>query len=204
MILSNERFLSETETIDFGNETIQQWKSDQIGSERNEIKIAEKIFYFMRDEIRYAFRVPNNPDEFRASSILRARLGFCTQKAILFCALARACSIPAGIYFFDIIDHSLPDKFEQLLRTRTMYRHGVPTLFLNGKWIKLDATLDSTLLKKNDLTSVEFSHERDCLMSEFARNGKRHINYVAQYGLYADVSFDLVFHWFSLYYEHLF
>ncbi len=203
MILNLDRFLESTELIDWENEFIKEKASELRAGASNAEEIAERIFYFIRDEIRYAFRVPRESGHFKASTILQTKMGFCTLKAILFCALARNCGIPAGIYFFDIVDYSLPEKFVQLLRTRTMYRHGVPTLLLNGAWRKLDATLDSQLVQKNGVMPVEFSADRDCLMSPKTKDGEKHIDYIVEYGLYADVSYNLIAHWFGLYYSHL-
>jgi len=204
LLLNRERYLQATELINFEHEMIQEKAAELARGCANSVAVAEQIFHFVRDEIRYAFRVPHDAGQFKASAILRAKMGFCTQKAILFCALARSRGIPAGIYFFDIVDHSLPEKFAELLRTRTMFRHGVPTLFLNGAWRKLDATLDAKLVEKNGLFAVEFSPESDCLMSKKKRDGEKHVAYVNEYGLYGDVSFSLIQHWFSLYYLHLF
>ena len=204
MLLNLERYLQTTELIDFEHEMIQEKANELARGSSNPAAITEKIFYFVRDEIRYAFRVPHDAGEFKASAILRAKMGFCTQKAILFCALARKNNIPAGIYFYDIIDHSLPERFAELLRTRTMFRHAVPTLNLDGVWRKLDATLDLKLVEKNGLFPVEFSSHQDCLMPLKKRDGGKHIEYANAYGLYGDVSFNGIKHWFELYYAHLF
>ena len=164
---------------------------------------AREIFYFVRDRIRYLFHADSNEDQYLASNILKKKGGFCTQKSILFCALARACDIPAGIYFYDIVDYTLPQHIIDLLQTRTLYRHGIVALYLNGKWLKYDATLDSNLVARNNLIAVEFFPDRDCLMHEKTDSGARHIEYVKNYGLFADVSFDEIKLWFKEYYSHL-
>ncbi len=164
---------------------------------------ARQIFYFIRDKIRYIFRADSNEDQYLASNILKKEGGFCTQKAILFCALARACNIPAGIYFYDIVDYTLPQNFIDLLQTRTLYRHGIVALYLDGKWLKYDATLDSNLINRNNLIPVEFSPDRDCLMHEKTKTGERHIEYIKDYGLYSDLNFEEIKSWFKKYYPHL-
>jgi transglutaminase-like putative cysteine protease len=164
---------------------------------------ASKLFYFMRDQIRYAFYAGSDEDDYYASNILAKRKGFCTQKAILFCALARAAKIPAGIYFYDIVDYTLPDSVVELLRTKTLYRHGIVSLFLSGKWIKYDATLDSQLVQRNNLFPVEFSATEDCLMFDKTKDSRKHIEYVRDYGLYSDCTFDEISTWFKKHYSHL-
>lgn len=164
---------------------------------------ARRIFYFIRDEIRYVFRAQFEEEKYFASQILKNGRGFCTQKAILFCALARSCGIAAGIYFYDIVDFSLPQNFVDLLKTRTLFRHGIAALFMNGKWIKYDATLDSQLTGSNNLHAVEFSPVKDCLMKAKTISGDRHIKYIKDYGLYSDITFKEIISWFKQNYPHL-
>ena len=169
----------------------------------SESEKAEKIFYFIRDEIRYEFRPKFYPKQYRASYILEDKKGFCTQKAILFCALARSIDIPAGIYFYDIVDHSLPEHTVQFMRTRTLYHHGIASLFLNNRWCQLDATLDIQLVKRNNLYPVEFKPDQDCLMRPDTPDGRRHIEYIKDYGMVNDVTFNEIASWFKRGYPHL-
>jgi len=164
---------------------------------------AQRIFYFIRDDIRYEFRAKFEEEQYRASYVLQERKGFCTQKAILFCALARCCGIPAGLYFYDIIDHSLPEHLIAFMRTQILYHHGIVALFLNNAWHRYDATLDIDLVSKQQLIPVEFHPDRDCLMHAKTRTGKPHINYCTDYGLFADVSFTEILSWFKQAYPHL-
>ena len=164
---------------------------------------ARNLFYFMRDEIRYVFHADKEKEFYQASSILEKGRGFCTQKSILFCALARASNIPAGIYFYDIDDYTLPKNFVNLLRTRRLYRHGIVSLFLNGEWHKYDATLDIKLVNRNKLVPVEFIPNQDCLMHAKTQTGEKHIEYVKDYGMVADVSYEEIRSWFKKYYGHL-
>ncbi|MBC8183461.1 transglutaminase domain-containing protein [candidate division KSB1 bacterium] len=164
---------------------------------------ARKLFYFIRDHIRYVFNADREKDQYSASSILKKGRGFCTQKSILFCALARACNIPAGIHFYDIDDYTLPQNFVDLLRTKTLYRHGIVSLYLDGRWHKYDATLGIKLVNRNNLIPVEFFPDRDCLMHEKTQSGEKHIEYVKDYGLVADVTYEEIRSWFKNFYGHL-
>lgn len=164
----------------------------------------KSIFYFVRDEIKYIFGIPPNESALKASLILQAKKGFCTQKAILFCSLVRSCTIPSAIHFYDIIDHDLSNYIAGILQTRKLVRHGIPAVRLNNRWIQYDATLDLHLINKKGLRPVEFSPDRDCLMHSTTLKGSKHIEYVHDYGLAHDVTHKQVMEWMKKAYPHLF
>ena len=196
-------FLQPTKLINSQHPSIIDKTNEIINGSKSEEEKARRIFSFIRDEIRYFFRAYLEERKYYASQILKEGGGFCTQKAILFCAIARCCGIPAGIYFYDIIDHTLPENIGKILKTNILYHHAVSTIFISGKWIKYDATLDINLVKKNNLYAVNFFQDRDCLMFEKTRTGNKHIEYIKQYGLYSDISFSQISRWLLKHYSHL-
>ena len=196
-------FLNSTKLINFYHPKIQsQAKEITTDCSTHEEK-AQNIFYYIRDKIRYEFRVKFTEEEYFASNIIEVGRGFCTQKAILFCALARSCNIPAGIYFYDIIDHTLPAYILNYMKTNVLYHHGIAALFINGKWNKYDATLDKVLIDRINLKPVEFSPNKDCLMHEKTKKGEKHIEYIKDYGMVSDVSTEQIIDWFDNGYPEL-
>lgn len=164
---------------------------------------ARNIFYFVRDKIRYEFKAKYLAEQYHASYILQNRKGFCTQKAILFCALARSCGIPAGLFFYDIVDYMLPKRMVMLMKTNRLYYHGIVTLQLNGAWQQLDATLHRELVQRNNLPLVEYVPNQDCLIPARTNSGEKYIEYVKNHGLFADISFEQIIQWFLASYPHL-
>jgi len=191
------------ELIDSGHPGIIRKIEELSGDSATDAELAGNIFYFIRDSIRYTFIPRFDSDDYRASSILKSSRGFCTQKAILFCALARCAGLPAGIHFYDIVDHSLPDEATAMLKTNTFYRHGIAELYIDDAWRQYDATLDSTLVERNGLRPVEFDAGADCLMHETTLDGSAHISYIKDHGRTSRVSFDEIMSWFRLYYPHI-
>ena len=200
---SLKEFVVPTKLIDSQNPAIIA-KAGELTT--NVVQVEDKakyIFYFVRDNIHYNFRAKFDEEEYLASNILKKARGFCTQKAILFCALARSCGIPAGIHFYDIVDYTLPKRIVKIMRTRTLYHHGITALYLNGNWYKYDATLDIHMMKKNHLYPVEFNPNKNCLMNKKTPSDGRHIEYVRDHGLFTDVSFEEIMSWFKQGYPHL-
>jgi len=165
---------------------------------------ARRLFYFIRDEIKYDFKPKLEASGYRASSILEEGGGFCTMKAILFCAMARACDFPAGIHFYHIIDHTLPKPMVRMLRTNTLYYHGIVSLWLGDSWFQYDATLDRSIIDRKRLISVEFVYRSNCLMSSKTRTGRPHIEYTDDIGLVHDISFDQIRGWLREAYPHIY
>jgi len=196
-------YLKPTRLIDSGQPDIMAAAREITHGAQDPEAQASRIFYFIRDHIRYEFRGKFDESQYFASYVLSDAKGFCTQKAILFCALARACGIPAGIHFFDIIDHSLPPHVVALMQTNVLYHHGIGALYLNNRWVKYDATLHLTLTRRNHLKPVEFAPDRDCLMHAETLDGRRHIETIRDFGRYPDVSFQEVTGWFKAGYPHL-
>ncbi len=201
---SLQEFLTPTKLIDSSHPDILRKADELTSSTSQKEEMARHLFYFIRDEIPYEFKATFEEKEYVASEILKAGRGFCTQKAILFCALARCIGIPAGITFFDIIDHTLPPYIVGILKTRTLFHHGVATLNLAGHWHRYDATLDVPLCSRKNRIPVGFSPDEDCLMKPETADGAKHIDYIQEYGLYSDISFQEIVAWFREDYPHLF
>ena len=199
-----QRYLQPTRLIDSTHPDVAAKAESLRAGAGSAEETVRHLFYFIRDEVRYAFRVKYREEAFFASNILKKRFGFCTQKAILFCALARSCGIPAGIHFYDIVDHTLSDKFVEVLQTNVLYHHGIAVLHLNGAWRQYDATLDIHLVKSKGLQPVEFAADTDCLMEAETPAGGKHVEYIRDYGMVADVSTEDIKAWFREGYPHLF
>lgn len=200
----SQSYLEATPLIETDHPLIRQ-KAKELSKVCNgSLIVAERIFYFIRDEVIYDFKPVFEESAFSASAILKRGKGFCTPKAILFCALARACSIPAGLHFYDIVDHTLPEPIVRLLKTNTLHRHGIAELYLNDRWIQLDATLDKGHCERKNRIPVTFNANENALMKSKTFDGLPHIEYVQDYGRASDVTFEEIKGWFEEAYPHLF
>ncbi len=204
MQYKNNKYVKSTTLIESNHPLIIATAKKLTSSAKSNQDKIKSLFYFIRDEIKYIFGVPPNESAVKASTILQAKKGFCTQKAILFCSLARSCSIPSAIHFYDIIDHDLSDYIAGILKTRKLIRHGILAVMYNDSWIQYDATLDLELVTKKKLRPVDFSPDQDCLMPSTTLTGSKHIEYVHDYGLTHDVSYQQIMMWMKQGYPHLF
>ncbi len=195
--------LDATPLIDADHSEIRCAAARIIGGSDDHLRQAEKIFYFVRDSIIYSFSVTRQEPSFRASAVLRRGRGFCTQKAILFCALARSCGIPAALAFYDILDNTLSPVLVRLLGGHMLYRHGIPALWLGGRWMQYDPTLEAALARRKGMSPVDFREDRDSLMPPQKEDGGPAIEYRVFHGMQEDVSFQEIASWMKAAYPRL-
>jgi transglutaminase-like putative cysteine protease len=151
------------------------------------------IFYAVRDGIKYTiYGQRSRPEHFRASTILAAGEGYCVQKAIILVAMARAASIPARLRLAAIRSHIVPKELLEKRGTNLFPFHGYTDLFIEGAWIKATPTFDLASCKEAGLRPVEFDGQHDALLPSTTLDGRRHVEYVEDRGVFEDVPFDLI------------
>jgi transglutaminase-like putative cysteine protease len=148
---------------------------------------ARRLFEFVRDEVAYNFAPEvRGRSHFRASHTLELGNGFCMQKAALFAALCRASGIPARIGFQNIVDYMITGKFLELMGTNELVHHGMNAIYLEGRWIQVDATLDRGLVERKQYRLVEFDGRHDALLPKTDRRGRPHFAIMKCSGFYND------------------
>ncbi len=154
---------------------------------RNAREKAKRLFDFVRDEIRYNF-APDVRDrrDFKASHTLALGNGFCMQKAALFAALCRASGIPARIGFQNIRDYKITGRFQEMMGSNELWGHGMNAVYLDGRWLAVDCTLDRGLVERKNYCLVEFDGRADALLPQTDRAGKSHFRILKQRGFYND------------------
>jgi transglutaminase-like putative cysteine protease len=133
-------------------------------SERDKLA---RIYAFVRDmpyDILASFRYLAEGKR-QASDVLHAGHAFCMGKASSFVALCRAVGIPARVGFQQLHCPDKPFMSEEVRRLwgdRTLPWHSLGEAYLGGRWLKLDATIDSvTAQAKGRPYTQEFDGEHD-------------------------------------------
>lgn len=148
-------FLKETRYCDIHSKEI----VDLVENLKN-LDIIEKvsnIFNIVRDNIKYRFDYPC----IRASEILKKKTGTCFNKANLQIALLRKAGIPAGygVYLVkkEILKPVLPEYIFSMVNEFTI--HVFTKVFIDNKWLGLDATVDKELFEVFYKGSCIWKHE---------------------------------------------
>ena len=188
-----EPCLQATSTIEAEHEKIIETVTNVTQGCFSDEEKAIKIFYFVRDSIRYnIYMISVFIEDFRASRILEWGKAYCVQKAVLLTALGRAAGIPSRLVFAKIKNHTIPDHVAKMFNTTTFPRHGYNQFFLNGRWVSAAATFDKVLCEKNGLPAVEFDGKRDAILPEKDLKGAPYIEYIEKFPPKEDLPFDWI------------
>jgi len=145
---------------------------------------ARVLFNFVRDRIVYNFGPDlNSRADWLASKTLARGNGFCQQKATLLATLLRAAGLPGQLVFQDIKDYKLLEsRFAPLIPDGIIHYHGLTAVYLNGHWLRLDATLDAGLSQRRGYRLVEFRPDADALLPATDLQGLPHFDILAEIG----------------------
>ena len=200
-----EIYLSPTSFIDSDSPGVIKFAEQCADNAKTRIDKSIKIFYAVRDQIRYdPYHIELSPDKFKASRVLAQQTGWCVEKALLLAAAARALGIPSRLGFADLRNHLVPESLKKTMKTDLFIFHGYTEMFLNDRWIKATPAFDLSLCEKFDVIPVEFNGETDAVFHKFNRRGNKHIEYIADHGSFADLPLERIVAEFRKYYPQFF
>jgi transglutaminase-like putative cysteine protease len=200
-----ERCLRPTWFIDSDHPEVVRFAKETAEGADSDPERAVRLFYVVRDRIRYDPYTSNlEPETFKASLILGRDATFCIPKAILLAAAARALGIPSRLGFADVRNHLATERLLRLLRTDLFVFHGYTELFLGGRWVKATPTFNLSLCEKFNVEPLEFNGHDDALLHPFDRERKRHMEYVQSHGSYDDMPLEEMARAVREAYPHLF
>jgi transglutaminase-like putative cysteine protease len=158
------------------------------------VERAVKLFYAVRDGVRYdPFAVRLTREDYVASRVLATRRGYCLPKAILLAAAARAAEIPAAIGLSDVVNHLTTEKLKRRMGGQTLFiHHGYAVLYLEGRWVKAAPAFNIELCERFHVRPTEFDGRSDAIFQEYDALDRRHMEYVKDSGIWSDFPFEQV------------
>jgi hypothetical protein len=184
-------YLSPTWYLDSDSPAIVQYARSAVAGASDEIARACRLFYAVRDDVRYdAYGVQLTPERFQASRVLAAGRGWCVPKSCLLAAAARAVGIPCRLGYADVRNHLATEKLLRWLGTDVFYYHGYNELYLDGRWVKATVAFNRSLCEKARVKPLDFDGRNDSLYHPFDLEGRRHMEYLHDYGSFADLPYD--------------
>jgi transglutaminase-like putative cysteine protease len=149
---------------------------------------AVSLYYAVRDGVPYnPFLDFADPDVYKASAVLRANQGFCVGKAALLAASARVAGIPARVGFADVKNHLTSPRLAETMGSDLFVYHGYTELQLEGRWVKATPAFNLSLCTRFRVRPLEFDGREDSIFHPFDQDNRRHMEYLRDRGVHADV-----------------
>jgi len=197
-------YLQPTAVIESEHPAVVAFAREVAGEARDPVDRAVRLFYAVRDQIRYdPYSTQAVLEAFRASVTLEKRSAFCIPKAILLAALARALGIPSRLGFADVRNHLTTQRLSALMRTDLFVFHGYTELLLDGRWLKATPTFNIELCQRFKVKPLDFDGRHDSVLQAFDQTGRQHMEYVRDRGVFADLPFDELMAAWREHYPHL-
>lgn len=162
---------------------------------------AIQLYYKVRDSIRYdPYNIRMEVDYLRASNTLAVKRGYCVSKAVLLAAVCRAVGIPSRLGFADVKNHLNTPRLKETMGTDLFTYHGYVEMFLNDRWVKATPAFNRSLCERFGVHPLEFDGINDSMFQPYDTSGKKHLEYVRDHGVFADVPLDDIIEAFKQHY----
>ncbi len=165
------KYLVATQLCDGDHPELWRTADEICGSENIPGEKAKRIFYFVRDEIRFGLAFSRT----KASQTLKRGYGDCSSKSNLHVALLRVVGIPARLRWVKVKSSALYGIIMDQLYKRMppTASHFWPECFLRDKWVSCEAFLDKTLyegmlrkglINEDQVPTIDWDGENDLIM----------------------------------------
>lgn len=187
----HEPYLNPGRFADSDNGEVIEFARATAGGAGTDLDKTLRLFYAVRDEIRYDPYVKyGDPACYQGSVALERKRGWCVAKSALFVASLRSLGIPARPGYADVKNHLATPRLLEALGSDIFYWHSYSEVFLEERWVKATPVFNKRLCDRFGLKALDFDGRHDSLFHEFDQAGNRHMEYIRDRGDFVDVPFD--------------
>ncbi|HVF91603.1 MAG TPA: transglutaminase family protein [Blastocatellia bacterium] len=196
--LIDPEFITPTPAIEAAHEAVKEFARRNAGAAGSEAERAVRLYYAVRDTIRYdPYRIDLSLEGMKASATLDSGRGWCVSKAVLLAACCRSLGIASRLGFADVRNHLSTEKLRERMRTDIFYWHGYTEMMLSGRWVKATPAFNIELCEKFGLLPLDFDGRNDSLYHAFDSAGNRHMEYINNRGSYSDLPLEEIIRTFG-------
>jgi len=185
-------YLGTTEFFDYEHPAVRHFVAEAIGDASTPREKAVRLFYAVRDRIRYdPYRMTWDRAHYKASAVVEAGYGWCIPKAGLLAACARAVGIASAVGLADVVNHLSTEKLRaQMGGVNVFYDHGYAALLIDGQWVKAVPAFNIELCTRFGVRPTEFDGRGNALYQEYDVHDRLHMEYLADHGTWSDLPFE--------------
>ena len=205
--MSLSEFLKPTFVLDSDHPKVRARAEEITKGKRTDIEKAVALYDRVRDDYAYdPFRIDLRLKSLPASLSLEKKTGYCVGKAILYTAFCRAVGLPSRLQFFIVRNHLGTGRLEKAYGTDLIVFHGGSQVHVGGKWLKVVPAFDKEICKRLGVTPLEFDGKQDSIFQEYVDEAgtKKFMEYVHDYGTFADFPAELAMQELRKYYPSAF
>jgi transglutaminase-like putative cysteine protease len=181
-------YLKPTAMIDSDHPSIREFAEKTVEGSHDPLEQAVKIYYAVRDGIRYDPYTPFFlPEHYRASTILKNKRGYCVSKATLLCALGRTLGIPSRVGFATVRNHLTTKQLQEYMGSDLFVYHGYTDFFLQGQWVKATPAFNKELCRRHKVAPLEFNGLEDSIFQPYNLENCLFMEYTEFLGTHADI-----------------
>lgn len=185
--------LAATEFLDSGHPAVRAFASRAAEGATTPTEQAVRLYYAVRDGIRYdVYDIAMSRDGLRASATIARGSGFCLHKSVVYAAAARSLGIPARLVFADVRNHLASGRLKELVGGDVFRFHGLVTVRLDGCWVKATPVFNKTLCRLYGLKELDFDGTADSVYHPHDQTGRRHMEFLHWHGEFDDFPYELV------------
>ncbi|MCS6818715.1 MAG: transglutaminase family protein [Chitinophagales bacterium] len=200
-----KEYLQPTRFIDCDHPKVVEYAMSRTQEGKSPREKAIDLYYAVRDDILYSpYHLILDPDKISASQTLERKIGYCIEKSLLLAACGRIHGIPSRLGFSIVRNHLSTEKFRQMLRSDKFVFHGYNEFFLDGKWVKCTPAFNQSLCEKFGVRALDFNGTEDSIFQQFTPDGQLYMEYLHEYGQFADFPYELFVAELKKHYPHFF
>ena len=183
--------LRPTPFVDSDHPKVTEFSNRHTEGAQTDLGRAVKLYYAVRDGIRYdPYNLVLTVEGMRASTTLAIGRAWCVPKAALLAACCRSLGIPARLGFADVRNHLSTARLREVLGTDVFYFHGYTAIELGGTWVKATPAFNIELCEKFRIQPLDFDGTKDSIYHPFDLEGRKHMEYLRFRGEHDDVPLD--------------
>ena len=163
------------------------------------------LYNLIRDGWKYdPYHIHLTKEAFQASTLAKKDTGNCVEKSILLIACLRAVNLPARLHLGKVKNHIAVTRLVEKFGSNELTPHGMVNVLINNQWLKMSPAFNASLCEKLSVPALEFDGENDSYLQAYNSQGKKFMEYTADYGYFDDVPLDFMKSELITHYPHIF